>query len=219
MELIKKHIAEYKRAISIKLSKGKPPIIIAGLGRCGTTLVFNSIITNHFYLGHNGVIQIQNYSGVFSKDYVYKTHDYPAVSTLENAKIVFMFGNPYNTILSTHYHINMFGVLHHRHLGSKMYKTNDDIFYNDTLDLGRLFDSWYKPQNFDFLSVRYESLYDKNTIENLSDYLGFNLKLFPYKPRSTDWNIHPMKEELIKTYGDLYDKIEKAEDVKLWKKN
>jgi len=218
MELIKKHISEYKRAISMKLSKGKDPIIIAGLGRCGTTLVFNSIIENHLYSGYNGIIQIKDYQGDYLNDVIYKTHDYPPVSLPENVKIIFMFGNPYNTIVSTHRHINLFGELHHKHLGSNKYKLNNDIFYEDTLKLEQLFDAWNKSQNFDFLSLRYESLYDSKSIEILSEFLGFKLKLFPEKERKSNWTRNPKRDQLEKVYGDLFNRIESAENIKIWKK-
>ncbi len=134
--------------------------------------------------GYNGIIQLYDYQGGLLNDLIYKAHDYPLVSLSENVKIIFMFGNPYNTIVSTHKHINMFGVLHHKHRGSDNYKKNDNIFFEDTLNLEQLFDTRYQPQNFDFLTLRYESMYNPESIELLSEYLGVNLHLFNKKEKN-----------------------------------
>ncbi len=210
-------IERIKTKINITKAQHRDPIIIAGLGRCGTTLVYKSIMNNHYYKGYDGIVQISNYKGTYDKRTIYKTHDYPPLKLPKNVKVIFMFGDLYNTVVSTHYQINLFSKLHHKHLSSKGHKTNDEIFYKDTFNLNKLFEAWYQPQNFEFLSLRYESLYKKKTIEVLSEFLELDLQLLPQKTRKTDWTKNPLKEEIVKTYGVLYDKIEKSDDVKIWK--
>lgn len=206
-----------KRAILLELVNKNNAIIIAGLGRCGTTLLYDSIIRNHYYNFSNDIINMSRFTEGYKDGFIYKSHDYPPKSLPTNVKIVFMFGNPYNTVISTHRRINEWGIMHHRHLNSKLFETNDNIFYKDTLGLELLFDSWYKSQNFEFLSLRYESLYNKNTIRILGEYLGMNLKLFPKKARKAEWEQHHLKDKLIMTYGGLFKKIYSSEDVKVWK--
>lgn len=192
-------------------------IIIAGLGRCGTTLVYNSFINNHHFSENRELIQLQDFRDQFVNGIAYKTHDYPPVILPKNVKLIFMFGNPMDTVLSYHQRMNDWGKQHHYHLGSNRFKSNDNIFFEDTLNLGELYQAWNKPQNFEFITVRYENLYDAVTIKTLSDFLGFEFRLLPKKQRNTNWQTHPLKDVLFKTYGRLFEQIKKAENVKIWK--
>lgn len=191
----------------LRLFKGnRSPIIIAGLGRCGTTLVHDSFRFNHHYIPHKDIFMFSD--GIdFKPNIIYKIHDYPPAFLPDNVKVIFMFGNPMNTVISSHRRINEWGVLHHKHLGSDVFKTNDDILNNDTLKLNTLFDAWDQDQNFDFLAVRYETLYSKETVKAISDYIGFKFRLFPEKKRKTNWEKHDMREVLKKVYGELNKKI------------
>lgn len=193
-------------------------IIIAGLGRCGTTLLHNSIVQNHYYKGHKQIIKFSNDIINYNNGIIYKTHDYPPSNLLNNVKVIFMFGNPMNTAISTHRRINEWGKSHHYHLGSEKFVENDDILSNDSLNLYNLFKAWIKSQNFEFLSLRYESLYNEPSLELLREYLGFNVKLLPYIPRKTDWNTHRERKSLELTYGDLENLIMDTCDAKIWKK-
>jgi hypothetical protein len=191
-------------------------IIVGGLGRCGTKLICKSlkksgILKKKIFLDR--IDQQKEYMNGFC----YKTHDYPPDNLPVNVKLIYMFGNPMNTAISAHKQINKWGYLHHYHLNSKLYKFNNDLFYNDTLLLCKHFDAWYKEQNFEFISIKYEALYNAETIEVLSRFLGFPIDLIPFEKRESDYKIHPQKEHLIKTYGELNEKIKKAENVKVWK--
>ncbi|MEO2072875.1 MAG: hypothetical protein ABGW99_16205 [Zunongwangia sp.] len=188
------------------------PIIIAGLGRCGTTLLHNSFKMNHYYIAHDDFLMFSKNSPEFKLNHLYKTHDYPPQFLPENVKLIFMYGNPMNTVISSHRRINEWGKAHHEHLGSDNFVPNDTIFYNDTLKLNELFDAWNRPQGFEFLSIRYETLYTSGTIKTISDFVGFDFKLLPEKKRQTNWKVHPLKEELLKVYGDLNEKIFNAPD-------
>ena len=72
-----------------------------------------------------------------------------------------MFGNIADTILSTHHIFNDFAMQHSNHLRVEYKSRYDEIFSQDILNLEKLFDSWYQPQKFDFISLRYETLYDQ----------------------------------------------------------
>jgi hypothetical protein len=127
-----------------------------------------------------------------------------------------MFGSPLNSAISATKRINAWGQEHFIHMHSNKFISNEQLFYEDGLLLEALFDNWYKPQKFKFLSLKYENLYDKNTRELLNDFLGFRLQLIPYKERKSNWDNHPKKDFLIKTYQGLLEKIKNAEDVKIW---
>lgn len=180
--------------------------------------MFNSILRNHYYLASREIVMFKDRNNDFEKNHLYKTHDYPPSVLPNNVKVIFMFGNPMNTVVSAHRRINKWGRLHHQHVRSDLFTPNDTILKADTLKLHNLFESWYKPQPFSLINVRYETLYSEKTKAAISDFLGFNLKLFPQKPRSSNWETHPRKKELLEVYGDLNEKIENSDDFKIWKK-
>jgi hypothetical protein len=192
----------------------KSPIVIAGLGRCGTTLLTRSLV--HTLKGKNYFID-ELKGSEFRSGTVFKTHDYPVFGDVKvYPKVIFMFGNPLDTIVSTIRVINEWGHKHYSHLHSKKFVPNESLIYEDGLNLERLFDEWYKPQKFSFLSIRYESIYEKESQKLLSRYLDYKIKMLPYKERKSNWSNHPQKEILLKTYGSLLEKINNAENCKLW---
>ena len=71
---------------------------------------------------------------------------------------------------------------------------------------------------FDFISVRYETLYTEETQSMLAEFLGFRLILPPYRQRSTDWRQHERGDELATIYAGLNTKIEAAADCRVWLK-
>jgi hypothetical protein len=194
----------------------KNAIIVGGLGRCGTKMVCDS-------LRHTGFFENKEFLGRFDsqKEYIsgfyYKTHDYPPNYLPSNVKMIYMFGNPMNTAISAQKKINEWGYLHHYHLNSNLYTFNDEIFYKDTLLLTKHFDAWYREQKFEFISIKYEAMYNKETIELLNGFLGLKVRLIPFVNRESDYKIHPQKDNLLKTYSDLNNKIENAQNVKIWK--
>lgn len=191
------------------------PIIIAGIGRCGTTLLYNSLQAKGF-IGSGMITNSEDTK--FEKGNIYKTHDYPPDQLPVEAKVIFMFGNPYDIVISTSRKINQWGLEHFEHLASPKYIPNKQLFQSDDLLLERLFDAWMQKQSFSFISIKYEFLYSPKVKEVLNNYLGFKIDLPPRRERKANWQIHPEHEQLKKVYRDLFHKIEKAEDIKIWQK-
>ena len=127
-----------------------------------------------------------------------------------------MFGNPMNIVVSAHTQMNAWGRVHHEHLGSDLFVDNDCVFQEDTLLLSEHFDLWYRPQRFSFATVKYEALYERETIATLSDYLGIKLILPPFDKREANWIDHPQKEKLLEIYANLHKRIEEADGIKIW---
>ena len=183
----------------------KNAIIIAGLGRCGTTLLFNSISKNHYYKKHNDLIDFKSLIN-FKKGTVYKTHDFPPLDELPSyVKVIFMYGNVYNTIISSHRRINEWSKSHHKHLGSIGYIPNNDIFYRDSLGLSKQFSKWKATK---YLKIRYEDIYKKETILEISSLLGFKLNLEEEVKRKTDFKTHLFKVQLLKVYANLQNELD-----------
>lgn len=190
--------------------------IIAGLGRCGTTLVQQALIETH------GVIKSRQFLSRFSDENkfvngtIHKTHDLPPATLSSNVKLVFMFGNPMNAALSGYKEFSK--NKHYAHIGVTDIPDREDIFSRDILLLEKHFDAWHRQQGFDFISVRYETLYAEATRAMLAEYLGFRVNLPPHRQRSTDWQQHDRRDELVATYSGLNAKIESAADARIWLK-
>lgn len=202
------------RPIINSVYKKNHALIIAGMGRCGTTLMVNSLVKNHYFISTDFTTRLKNMS--FKKGYLYKSHDYPPRTLKKHVKVIYMFGNPMNTALSAHRRINEWGAEHHEHLVSDLFEYNDSVIYQDTLRLKDNFLSWYKPQGFSFITIKYEELYNADVLANLSKYLGHDVKLLPQKQRFTDWHQSKFRDQLLNTYGDLQNMISMAESSKIW---
>ncbi len=210
----KHHIRELKRYL--KSLTEDNAYIIAGLGRCGTTLVQQAIIDTH------GAIKSKTFLSQFSdeekfvKGTIYKTHNFPPATLPAHVKLIFMFGNPMNAALSGYREFSKENDKHFNHIGATEMPDREELFHEDKLMLEKHFDTWYQPQGFDFISIRYEALYAKETRAMLEEYLGFDLQLPPFRERKTDWRQHDRSDELLATYSGLNAKIEAAADCRIW---
>ena len=156
---------------------------------------------------------------------VYKTHAYPFPDQPlpPHVRVLWMFGNPLNIVASI---ADIFaGDLtqrerfyedHYRNLESPHYAHRAEILTRDTLMLERQFDAWYRPHAFRFLSLRYEAMYRPAVWRTVENFLGLPLPLLPQKERRANWSSHPRSAQMMATYGRLHEKIEAAEDVKIW---
>ena len=129
-----------------------------------------------------------------------------------------MFGDPMNAALSGYKEFSKENDKHFQHIGASEVPDREEIFSRDVLMLEQHFDTWYQQQGFDFISVRYETLYTEETQSMLAEFLGFRLILPPYRQRSTDWRQHERGDELATTYAGLNAKIEAAADCRIWLK-
>lgn len=180
---------------------------VAGMGRVGATML-TRYLTQKF-----GVSKV---TGVHARDFVEF-----------DGKVVFLFGNPYNTVVSfikmsrlRKTHFEHFGVPYNSddfHGLNESYMYRRKFLYGDILGIEKTFDDWYRKHEFSLATIRYETLW--SNIKNLEEYLGVGMDDFPkYVQRRTNWKElrdHD-KELLVKTYGRLYNKIGSAKDFKVW---
>lgn len=187
-------------------------IIVAGLGRCGTTLVFDSL--SQIYKSCGFLIDIPN--KFLRGNAVYKTHSYPNNIQNKNSLLIFMYGNPYDIVKSVHCTKGLNKHMHYKHLKSKFNNVTRWKF-EDTLNLEKLFDTWVdfveSGKNInDVLFIRYESLYEN--INKLNDILNLSLNLPPWRERMFS-GVDDL--DINKTYKNLYDKITNSPDIKLYR--
>lgn len=183
-------------------------IILAGMGRCGTTLLYNVVRDYNEF-----VMDLASLSENFKKFAAIKTHDFAPELLPSNTKAIYLFGNPIDIVLSAHdaemvnvdqHYIHMHGDAENKH----------NFEYSDTLQLEANFDSWHKKQNYPLLTLRYETLWENTAI--LNDFLGVNIQL-PERKRRTIRRLSNYEEDKMKeTYSSIINKVNHAEDSTIW---
>lgn len=188
--------------------------LVAGLGRCGTTLMCSSIKYKNALVSNRTRFLPGLEGKKFSRGVVYKTHNFPPPYLPRNLKVIFMFGNPCNAALSAYYNLSCTD--HHKHVNVERSKDAEEIFSRDIYNMETCFDAWYQPQGFEFLSLRYESIYKPSVQKMLYEFLGFQPTLPNKKQRRTDYRKHSRRLELEATYGSLCQKVDEAVDARIW---
>ena len=182
-------------------------IVVAGMGRCGTSLVLNAVCRSSGR-GHRWVTSLADAPRLSPK--IIKTHDFaPSYPVPSSVKFIYLFGNPMQIICSAERKGGEFLKKHYPHMNAN-YSSHADIYIRDTMRLAENLRSWQQASWMDVLMLRYETLWDYQ--EKISDFLGFEVVLPEYRKRSSDWEAHPKRHELILTYGDLNACIELLPD-------
>ena len=195
-------------------------IIVNGLGRCGTTMLFDRIRRtrkSRFRQPRFG-FRVTFEDIPFDTAGTWKTHALPPAPGVvpAEARVIYLFGNPMDIAVSTHWKINSWGEQHHCNMGSDRFEPNNQVLREDSLDMAGHFAAWYAPQAFPLLTIRYESLWSPEAGAALDAFLGFELRLSTYRERERSWATHPEKETVEAAYGELAQTIDAADDVRLW---
>lgn len=195
---------------------GKQAIVVASLGRSGSTYIYDSL-RNHLTYSNFRFFPHWRGAGVKSGG-IYKTHDFPPASTKKfryPVKTLFLFSNPYNIIVSTlSQTLPWFGI-HSLHLSA----TTTNMRAMITEDIMRLeehFDKWMKPQTVELMTIRYEVI--PYYFKEINEFLELNIGWEKFFERKSNFLKHPNKTEIMSTYKNLYNKIAAAPDIKVWPK-
>jgi hypothetical protein len=191
-------------------------VVVAGLGRCGTTLLYNALREHGYCAPDNSFLVDFAVLSDAPTGSVYKTHAYPPASLPRNMKLIWLFGDPRNIALSVHNKMNEWGRRHHAHLQSSGYEPNTSVLRRDTLGLGEHFEAWYRRQNFPFVSVRYERLRADEVQDALASFLVFRVDLPRREERKAHWDQSGFVDTLNAVYGSLAERIESAENIRIW---
>jgi len=129
-------------------------IMLSTLGRCGSKYFFKNLDKNN--------INMLSKAG--------ENHWYPDNLAKKakkrgcappNLKVIFLFADPCEIILSVKKRERDMGIAwvekHFRNLNAD-FNDYQNIFKKDSLRLERMFDSFYRQQKFELLTVRYETL-------------------------------------------------------------
>ena len=182
------------------------PIIIAGLGRCGTTLVRDTFEKSGYIKARRFLKVIKPNS--YEEGIIYKTHAYPPDALQSDVKLIFLYDDPYDIIYSTYKQMNRWGKNHHIHFESSEYVENKSVLRKDTLNLEKMFRAWMSKKPFKFLSVPYKSLSNIENQQKIASFTNHEFKIEDFKKRtpvshqSREFKI--MKDVYLKSY-QLYN--------------
>lgn len=206
--------AEVRKA----LGKGEDTILVASMGRSGSTLVYDSIVegyanARHARLGQIGVRVVKSQAWDLRSDQllpgvVYKTHDFPSyLQQASGIKAVFCFGSAIDAAVSVLSCLDRYGadwverhLLHLRASGGL-----EDLFHRDALRFGEQLDEWFSETRFPVLRLKYDEIWQHEA--EISDFLGFRIQLPERKERSSALSDIEKLGRLKSVFCDLDSKI------------
>lgn len=185
-------------------------IVLASLPRSGSTYLFRCIAglehknttpkDNYFFL--NGFlcpyIEVNGYQLI-------KTHlnyDYWR-GRLDGAdKAIYLFSDPIDAVISTKLKRN--DLTHFKNCGYE--GVEKDIFKDDFLGYEKTFDSWMN-EDTPGIKINYSSLWE--SLPEIEEYLGFEIRWNDWKPRTTNKGRVSKKElsQIESTYKSLIKKV------------
>ncbi len=192
-------------------------VIVDSMGRAGSGVLCHHIGKTTKYEGGQFKVSLDRYD--YEPGSLLKTHDFPPNDPPSHAKFIWTFADPYEVVISVMNQIENEGLdwvkQHARNLNGEPNRVNDLPIY-DALHLEENFDRWYSPHNFDVVTVKYRSIWDK--LDKLSEFIGDQIELPEYNPREKkiDKVDEDIRESIKQTYGSLYKKVKEAEDYKEW---
>lgn len=192
--------------------KQKPIFIAAGLGRCGTSLV-TRVLAEAFGYEYTWVTDLDVTRRWKHK--VFKTHDYaPARAYPGVFKFIYLFGNPMNIACSVDLKGQRFVDQHYLHLHSDpaLHPQWQD---RDTMKLAENLDSWHRSHEFDLLTLRYETLFDNGAA--IEEFVEHKIVMPEFRNRKANWEEHSAADRIGRTYAELNETINRAEDARIWR--
>ena len=182
----------------------RPPIVVASMGRSGSTLVYDALRSavgdeRFGWLGHDrarATVTAMAFGPAttrFENGVVYKTHALPAEfddvagSALAEARFVFVFGPPSDAVISFLTLGERYSARWVRAHLHNLRATDDasEILDRDVLGLQRQLECWARVTHREVLCLEYDALWDEQS--TLSDFLDLEIELPPRRDRlSTD---------------------------------
>ncbi|SLN21715.1 hypothetical protein ROA7450_00786 [Roseovarius albus] len=179
----------------------KPCVIVASMGRSGSTMLTQSLsaLARKQWHGPLGtVFGIRpEYDDVFTFEesladapltpgIICKTHDYPddLRQATRDFRAVYIFGSAYESALSVHSCLDRRGAdwveEHFRHLKSTSNIAH--LFDCDALNMARNLASWATFDAATVLCIRYETLWDR--VDQVAEFTGYRFQPPPFEKRA-----------------------------------
>jgi hypothetical protein len=204
------------------MSYGFRPIV-ASSGRTGTTVMCNSI---------KKALKGQEYKLATTKqiqktprwNHVTKTHGYPPQQLSNQSRLLFLFGNPYDSVCSYVRIVRTLGesgedfIKEAIRLTAKNNNVSiEDIFIKDIFQIEKRFDAFYRNHQYPVMTIKYETMWDFQA--EIADFLEIpSFRLPNYRQRQSNFGFCTDEEhkQICETYKRIKEKIDRADDIKVW---
>lgn len=221
MNVVTMTLSPARDHLKLLLQKGlpsrHPPIIVASMGRSGSTIVWEAVCKavarDRFrHLRSLGLKVVSDSAwDLGTKRYfpgiVYKTHGLAdELPPKSGAKIIFLFGLASDAALSVLFCQQLYGSewirRHFHHLRAR--GTFDDLGKRDVLRFAEQLDGWIGLAGIPRLILRYEALWESQSQSTLSEFVGIPVELPPRLKRTGPAAIdRQTREQFLATYQDL----------------
>ena len=201
------------RSIKRYQRRNRPSIIVASMGRSGSTVIFEALqARTDARPAESFLIDIAGTS--FEPGAIYKTHDYPdALRGARNVRAVFLFGGASEAAKSVYFQEKAKGRewigRHFKHL--KVHQPFEKLFEADILRIGDQLDVWTTWTHTPVLSLHYDTMWDN--IDILRQFTGLNVQLPERRPRRDKSLPADLEEKCLATYGELDGRIAAMPDI------
>lgn len=215
-----------RRLVRHSLPSRLPAVVVASMGRAGSTLVFEAIrhalARRRFGPMADGLSPF-TYDSLWSLSgaavrpgIVYKTHDYPhSLQCDSDVKGVFLFGRPSDAVISVFQCQQRYGDAwvraHFQHLQSD--RTLESLLSEDGLGIEAQIDAWRTTGAMPVLGLRYETLWDH--ADDLSAFLDLDVRLPEKRARTAGTAGLPdgLVDRIRRKYAALDEWVEGLDDI------
>ena len=166
----------------------KPAIIVASMGRSGSTLCYAALRAAAMgRLGRDPAYFAPSLARTrLRRGQIVKTHDYPDALAARRApaKALFIFGSTYAAALSVHACRARDGAawVAQHFANCKSTASPDDLFHRDALGMAQQVRAWAVTDALPVLCVRYDALWD--SLPRIARFTGYPLRLPEKTPRA-----------------------------------
>ncbi len=195
------------RRIRRHMRRNHPAVVVASMGRAGSTLVFEALSAASDMRPDPSFLP-ELAGARFEPGAVYKTHDYPdALEGVANLRVVFVFGSASEAARSVFFQERALGRewirKHLAHL--KAERPFEALFDEDILRIGDQLDAWTGCPHTPVLSLRFDALWDN--VDILRRFTGLRVRLPARRPRRPKPLPPELEARCAATYGPLDRRI------------
>lgn len=209
-----------KQVIQNVMPSHLPPLVVASMGRSGSTLVWEALRRAVLEARFPGLPHAQGLRLVsdqawdldrvrLARGVVYKSHGLAhELPNDSGAKVVFLFGSATDAAISVMSCRDRYGPSwisqHFEHLRAN--GPFEDLVRRDVLRFGEQLDGWIGKAGTQRLIIHYDALWDHEA--TLSDFTGVGISLPPRRPRSGAMAVDAeTRARFAETYAALDERI------------
>jgi len=189
-------------------------MVVAGIPRCGTTYVFNSIrgLPNDHPVPYSSPVVKTH--GLCPPETMGVPQAYNTKRVMDaGGKAIFVFGDIENAVISATIRQYNRWEKTPQYCGFKGRPEDVSFVSRDDYNFERMFDSWMNSKRPNILRVRYEAL--PQLLGKIDEFLGFEVTWLPWRERMAKTaKVHDqIRATIRRTYKSLIAKVKAAPDL------